>query len=846
MATMRVELVPHSPAEMPPMSTDLLAGGTWQCVSSPPERFGDPRELDDTSVGWFAASVPGTAAGALRALGDWTWGVEDEERLDGQDWWFRARFQAPEGQGPWELKLGGLATIADVWLNDRHLLHSENMFLAHSVQVPTLQRENELVIRFAALSPILARRHPRPRWKSRLVRSQSLRWYRTTLLGRIPGWSRWAAPVGPWRPVEIREIGAPAEVIERHLHSSCQGIGGTLTVRVLLRCVTPPTQVELSVGDRRTQLEITPQDGSYLASGRVELTDVERWWPHTHGSQSRYPVTLDVDGQSLSLGSVGFREVELDRSDGAFTLLVNGVEVFCRGTCWGALDAVSFVSEAEDVRASLAMARDAGMNMLRVPGYCCYEDEVFWEACDELGILVWQDCMFASVDPPEDPAFVAELERELRGVLEHIEGRPALAMICGSSETYQQASMLGLSPERWLSSLLEEKIPALIAEILPGVPYVPSSPSGGEMPFDPNSGVTHYFGVGAYMRPLVDARVANVRFAAECLSFATPPEPETIDEVFGGARVAGHDPRWKATVARDAGMSWDFEDVRDHYVHEIFGVDALDLRYADPERALDLGRAAVAEVMTVVLSDWRRRSSPCAGALVLTMRDLWPGAGWGLIDSLGRAKAPWYALSRVFAPRTVLITDEGLSGLYLHVFNDGAEAFRGRARVSVFDVNGGLVESTETPVAMSPHGVLELGAQSVLGGFRDLNNAYRFSMSTYDVVLAELEDEHGQSIGEAIHLPAGPARPSLGDIGLQADLRPGVDGDFALVLSSRLFAQYVAFDVPGFVPSDSWFHLVPGRERTITLRSRDPSRRPVGSVRALNAASAVRLREREA
>lgn len=832
------------------MSSDVLADAVWECGAVLPGLIDDPPGLHGATIEWLPATVPGTAAGALRDAGRWKWGVEDQRLLDGQDWWFRCRFAAPDtdrdttGETPrrWELRLDGLATIADVWLNDEHLLHSESMFRAHRLEVERLRSDNELVIRLAALDPVLARRHPRPRWKSRLVRSQALRWYRTTVLGRAPGWSRWAAPVGPWRPVELRAIEDEIEIVERHVQARCEGEGGVVAVQVLLRCGSlRPAGAHLRIGEGRTALELEGSGDHLLVKGDLHLAAVERWWPHTHGSQIRYPVTLEIEDVELSLGSVGFRELELDRSDGGFALSVNDTAVFCRGACWSPSDVVSFQSTPEEVHAAVRAARDAGMNMLRVAGYTCYEDDAFWEACDELGVLVWQDCMLVSTDPPEDRDFVNGLKLELRQQLARVGGRPALAVVCGGSETFQQPAMLGLDPERWRSVLLEQTIPALLAEILPEVPYVPSSPSGGELPFDADAGVVHYFGVGAYMRPLTDARLANVRFATECLAFATPPEPQTVNAAFGGALVAGHEPLWKATTARDAASSWDFEDVRDHYVRELFGRDPLDVRYSDPELALDFGRAAVAEVVSAVLDEWRRQKSSCAGALVLSFRDLWPGAGWGLLDSAGRPKSSWYAFARACAPRAVRILDEGLSGLHLHLYNDGPTPLTGRLRLTIFGASGAAVETAEQSIEVAPHASLQLKARQMFDGFRDLNAAYRFGPSTYDVVLAELEDEQGKRVGEAFHLPAGAGRPRLPDVGLMATLqRAGEDG-WALSVSSRLFAQYVALDVPDFVASDSWFHLAPGRTRTVTLSSADSARVPSGSVRALNSMEHVRV-----
>src|SRR5438552_4634674 len=143
------------------------------------------------------------------------------------------------------------------------------------------------------------------------------------------------------------------------------------------------------------------------------------------------------------------------------------------------------------------------------------------------------------------------------------------------------------------------------------------------------------------MRPLQDARRAEVRFAAECLALSNVPGEEAIEEMLPSApgEIVVHHPRWKAGVPRDAGAGWDFEDVRDHYLHLLFGADPVELRRSDHERYLELSRHTSGEVMAEVLGEWRRDASPCGGGIVLWLRDLAPGAGWGLIDVRGRPKA---------------------------------------------------------------------------------------------------------------------------------------------------------------------------------------------------------------
>ena len=164
-------------------------------------------------------------------------------------------------------------------------------------------------------------------------------------------------------------------------------------------------------------------------------------------------------------------------------------------------------------------------------------------------------------------------------------------------------------------------------------------------------------------------------------------------------------PAWPVTirpgrpaVARDSGTSWDFEDVRDDYVRQIFGVDPFRVRYTDPERYLDYGRAVVAHIMSTVVAEWRCAQSPCAGALILSWQDICPGAGWGLLDSFTAPKAPWYALRRVLAPVAALITDEGLAGLRVHVVNDHASPVEGTLRLTLFNPGGSAVEEVESAV----------------------------------------------------------------------------------------------------------------------------------------------------
>ena len=424
----------------------------WECRWNDPDSGVDVAQMSLDDLSWIPATVPGTAAEALRELGRWSWGDDDQGLLDGSEWWYRCRFDLPAAspRGPWRLELDGLATVADAWLNGELVLHSENMWVAHQIRVDHLDPHNVLLLRFAALAPLLAQRRPRPRWRSLQLRSQNQRWYRTTLLGRVPGWSACGAPVGPWRPVRLHHAGARPFVAERHVMASCDGTDGSVNIRLLLQGVDDGTEVELHVGHHLRPATVFEVDGHNFVDAVVRVPDAERWWPHTHGAQPLYPVRLTVDGFDVDLGTVGFRTVEVDRDGGAFSISVNGVPVFCRGAFWVPPDVVTLGSAEAALRESLRLVVEAGMNMVRIGGYISYEDSVFWDICDELGILVWQDCMLAGFDPPEEPEFVESLRVELNQQLGRLQSRPSLTVVCGSSETHQQAAMFGL-PARTLA-----------------------------------------------------------------------------------------------------------------------------------------------------------------------------------------------------------------------------------------------------------------------------------------------------------------------------------------------------------------------------------------------------------
>jgi beta-mannosidase len=819
----------------------------WRCAAFPPGQVDRPGALDGANGRWFDAVVPGTAASALAAAAAWT--DEDARDFDAEDWWFRCRVATPPpaGGARTALRFGGLATLADVWLDGVHVLRSGSMFVEHEVDVGSDKaEERELTIRFSSLNEALKARRPRPRWRAQVVSQQQLRWFRTTLFGRIPEWTPPLAPVGPYLPITL-ETRTFVHVLSADVKPRVEGRDGVCEVRLrLLPLNRTIERIWVQVGDERTELECEQAaEGSVVvARGTARVRDASLWWPFTHGEPVLYAVHVFVRTKdqeiAIDLGRTGFRQIDLRQEGGGFGLRVNGVDVFCRGACWSPLDIVGLGVDARALSGMLGAVRRAGMNMIRVGGTMTYPPAAFFDACDELGILVWQDFMFANMDyPVADEGFATLARAEAVQLMDRVQLSPSLSILCGGSEVEQQAAMLGLPREAWHSPLFDDWLPSAARAWRPDVPYVTSSPTGGALPFRVDTGPSHYYGVGAYRRPVEDARRARVRFTSECLAFANVPGDETIDEFMAGD-AAIHGARWKRRVPRDKGSSWDFDDVRDHYVGELFGVDPHHLRMTDAPRYLQLARVATGEAMAATMAEWRRVGSECRGALVWLLRDFWPGAGWGVIDAYGRPKAAYYFLKRALKPATVLITDEGLNGLSLHAINDGPAPLEADIRLVLYRLGEVPVAEGTAPVAVPAHGAVEVFGDSLLGRFTDSTYAYRFAGPGHDVAVATLQERAtGERIGEAFFFPRRLPSERHADLGVEASAELLQAGEWLVTVRTKRFAQAVAFDARGFVADDDFFHIEPGGERKVLLRGHGQ----IASARVvpLNAFAATRI-----
>ncbi|HDR9186043.1 glycoside hydrolase family 2 protein [Burkholderia vietnamiensis] len=818
--------------------TRASAMPAWSMLATPAGAAPAPSDLP-AGAGWIAAPVPGTVAQALAVAGR----LDEAASLDERDHWYRVELR---GHGARLLRFHGLATLAQAWLDDTPILHSDSMFVTHDVRV-TLAGQHTLFVCFRALAPHLrtARAARRARWRTRLAEPATLRTVRTSLLGHMPGWFPHHVPTGPWRPVDVLDPTEGTVPAHCDLHARVDGDTGWLDAELTFAAPLPDAfAARLSCGEHHATLE---RAGADRLLATVAVPNVRLWWPHTHGEPVLYDIALHVGAERIVLGATGFRTIEQHAGDdgNGFGLRVNGTPVFARGACWSSAAPLALHADDATYARLLGLARDAGFNMIRVGGTMTYEADAFHAWCDRLGLMVWQDFMFANFDYAlDDRAFADAVDAEADQFLARRRASPSLAVLCGGSEIAQQAAMSGLGPKQRAVELTAERLAARAAAWRPDVPYVSDSPDGGVLPFVPRERVSHYYGVGAYLRPLDDARRADVRFASECLAFANVPCDATLERI---GRPHPHEPRWKAAVPRDPGASWDFDDVRDHYLRTLYDVAPERLRREDPARYFELSRAVIADVMRETFSEWRRTGSRCAGALVWQFQDVMPGAGWGLLDAAHLPKSGWYALRQVLQPVQIVVVDEGLNGLDVHVINERPAPLTASVELVALRDGRTPVARCGGQVRLAAHDAVRLGSAELLGRFFDWTYAYRFGPCEHDTVVASLRGDDGALLSQAFHFPSRthPTVFARRDPGIEARVSRAGDA-WHVDIDTRHVARHVQIDAPGFMPLDDWFHLAPGATARVALipqpigTPRIDDAPPSVDIRAVNAARTVR------
>jgi len=632
------------------------------------------------------------------------------------DWTYRTTFGWDGASADrHDLVFEGLDTVAAVTLNGRELGRVANQHRTHRFDVTGLLREggaeaNELVVAFR--SPI---RHanaasvelgPRPRpyplpYEAIRKSACSFGW----------DWGISTATSGIWRPVSV-ESWSVARLERASVVAAPDGEGGTVEVDVVVERVGDGARaLDLIVEVAGLRGTATIPAGATAARAVVRVPRVERWWPVGHGDQPLYDVAVSLldDGRELDAVArrVGFRTLRWDTAPdeiGApFTLVVNDRPVFVKGVNWIPDDALFTRVDRSRYRRRLEQAVGANLNLVRVWGGGIYESDDFYELCDELGLLTWQDFLFACAAYPEEEPLRSEIEAEARENVARLAHHASLALLTGNNENLWGFEdwdwKRRLDGRSWGAHYYYELLPRVVAELAPHVPYAPGSPFSpgagwdgaaqtGPHPNDEAHGSMHLWEQWNRL-DWTTYREHRPRFVSE-FGWQAPPTWTTLLESIDDDPLTPESP---GMIVHQKALDGNAKLETGLLPHYRVPTDMETWHWA-----MQLNQAnAVAAAL-----DWFRSHAPhTMGAVVWQLNDCWPVTSWSAIDGAGREKPLLHAIRSSFAPRRVLVQPHA-EGLVAVLGNDTDEQWRGELVLSRRGFDGAVLASRTTPVVVPP------------------------------------------------------------------------------------------------------------------------------------------------
>ncbi len=789
------------------------------------------RDAADTH--WRDAEVPGCVHIDLQRHGlipDPFWGSNERllQPLEEKDWVYRLDFTP--GDEIWqrehiELCAPGLDTVARLSLNGTEIATVDNMFIEHRFDVKASLKKgtNRLEIHFSSPMKYIRTRLDGeelvescdPVGGSSRIRKQacSFGW----------DWGPRLATSGIWKPVFLQAWSGTrfesVQVVQKH---TADKVELTLT----------PRMAGTHSGSVRGEISLRGKHIASVKDNRAVIESPEIWWPAGQGEQPLYEVKLewiDPDGkvQDSWQRRIGLRTIELDRHPDehgeSFQFVVNGRPLFAKGANW--IPADSFVTRVDRARYEQLLddAVSAHMNMIRVWGGGIYEQDTFYDLCDEKGLLVWQDFMFACALYPGDKEFLDNVHAEAVCQVQRLRHHACLALWCGNNELEQLSQDVLQTEERRhaYESLFYDILPRVLKEYDTETAYWPSSPhnpDGYEHGHNNEAGGdAHFWDVWHMRKPVNEYEKKRFRFCSE-FGMQSYCSPEVALTFCPPEELNIFSPTMENHQKNSAGNQIIFD-----YISRLF-------RFPRDYRALSyLSQLNQAHCMKVGVEHFRRCMPHTMGALYWQLNDCWPVASWSSIEYSGKWKALHYEAKRFFAPALLsvkLVGEESLgknntrrnsiTGFELHTVYDAPDDDTAELYWSLETMQGKVLRESSRQVSLR-HG------ESICQQRLDFSN----ELTSYDRAELFLRAElcpKNQPPSIRTGLFTSPRFLSLLRETIEAECETIDSITVAVHLHSPVFQACVQLDFPGLPHrcSDNYIDLYPGRDRTIEVHFDQP------------------------
>ena len=747
-----------------------------------------------------------------------------------------------------ELAFKGLDTYADVSLNGQAILHTDNMFREWRAEVkPQLKAgANRLTIHFRSPLKEVADLPKKYGYNLFAINDEQA----MGIVGdgakgpvlspytrKAPyhyGWD-WGPRfigAGIWQPVQLEAWDAAKitdfHVVQRQLSAQAAQLSLVVAYDGAAAASGPATLVLESTGPDgqpgpRLEQALTLQSGRHEVAADLNIANPKRWYPAGYGAQPLYTfrARLAQNGQSLDEARTrtGLRTVQLrrekDQYGKSFEFVVNGIPIFAKGVNWIPADIFQTRVTNPRYHQLLQAAKDCNMNMVRVWGGGIYENQYFYDTCDELGLLVWQDFLFACSFYPGDEAFTTNVREEVTYQVRRLRDHPSIAIWVGNNENEVAWQQWGV-PEKMGNHKLEvwsnylklyrDLIPTVLTKEDPSRPYVSSSPSSDfeDMAGSQTTGDMHYWDVWGGTAPISDYEKQVPRFMSE-YGFQSFPELKSVAQFTVPAdhdiaspvmkehqRSAVGNPRLQEYLLRDYKQPKDFASFL--YVSQVLQAQAIKLS-----------------------AEHLRRSRPrTMGSMYWQLDDCWGVASWSSIDYYGRWKALQYYAKRFYAPVLVSPHEEG-DKVRFYVVSDRTSPTPASLQVRLLDLGGKVLFKQTAALQIEPSTskvYLDIPKSTLLKGHD----------AKHVVLSCELLAD-GQTLSTNTHYFALPKEMALPKAAVTATWQPATDSTYRVTLKSNALAREVWLSLregDGFF-EDNFFDLLPGQTKTLTFKSAGPT-----------------------
>ena len=640
--------------------------------------FDMPAEVFDLSGDWDLQDIEGAHSAVMAVPGDvhsalvaaeiipHPYRGRNEELVQwvaGRDWSIRREFEISKTHADgWYLDITFLDTIAEIRINGALVLEAANTFRRFRPDVSDALKSGSNVIEIVFRSNIAAAAELQGKQPFYIPYSTGNCPIPNGNMLRKPqchfgwDWNIAIAPFGLYGSITLKRMTAARieHVQAAQVHAedfSSAEVEVTVTLATLRKGTV---SVALSFAGEHRVAALNCEPGRQVHVTRFRLEKPMLWWPAGHGAQHLYPLTISLEGQSEQR-SIGIRKMELitepDEAGSRFAFKVNGQEIFCRGANWIPADAMPSAATPQLTERLLQAAVDANMNMIRVWGGGFYEQNFFYDLCDRLGLLVWQDFMFACNLYPSTPEFLANVKEEVDYQVRRLNHHACLALWCGDNELIGALNWFEESRknrDRYLVSYdrLNRAIEESMKAAEPGALWWPSSPSPGVLSFgdawhDDSSGDMHFWSVWHEGRSFEHYRDVRPRFCSE-FGFQSFPSLAIAKQFASGDDLNIASPVMEAHQ-KNAGGNARIAETMFRYFR--FPMDFGNFVY--------VSQVQQALAIKTAVDYWRSLKPHCMGTLYWQLNDTWPVASWASLDHGGSWKLMHYLARDFFQPVNV-------------------------------------------------------------------------------------------------------------------------------------------------------------------------------------------------